>query len=140
VAAVDSDNLRWLRALISRQGLPTAQQVGFSGVQWVWVLVQHADTDPRFQGTLLLAFEKRFAAGELPPEDLARLTDRVLIQLGRPQEYGTQFDWYAAEFKLPSGDALTKIEANRTRLGLMPLSDYACMMTLRSRRLQTPGG
>lgn len=138
VSALDSDNLQWLRALIVRQDLPTAQQVGFSGVHWAWILAQHTDSDPRFQGALLLAFEKRFASGELPAADLARLTDRVLLKQGKSQQYGTQFDWNAAAFKLPSGDALTTTEANRNRLALMPLSDYACMMTLRSRRLQAP--
>jgi hypothetical protein len=139
VSALDNDNLQWLRALVVRQDLPTMQQVGFSGVHWAWLLAEHANSDPRFQGTLLLAFEKRFTAGELPADDLARLTDRVLLNQGRPQQYGTQFDWYTAEFKLPSGDPLSKIEVNRNRLGLMPLSDYACMMLLRSRRLQAPG-
>ena len=138
VAALDSDNLRWLQTLIARQGLPTAHQVGISGMHWTWILAQHADLEPRFQRTLLLAFEKRFAAGELPAEDLARLTDRVLVNSGRPQQYGTQFDWYTKEFKLLSRDALIKIEANRTRLALMPLNDYVCMMTLRSRQLQAP--
>lgn len=138
VSTLDSDNLQWLRAHVVGQGLPTAQQVGFSGVHWAWLLAQHADSDPRFQGTLQLAFEKRFAAGELPAEDLARLTDRVLFKLGRSQQHGTPFDWYAGQFKLPSGDTLSKVEANRTRLALMPLSDHACIMTLHSRRLQAP--
>jgi hypothetical protein len=77
-------------------------------------------------------FAQRQEAAELPADDLARLTDRVLLAAGKPQRYGTQFDWYSGQFN-PAGAAtgaanIADIEANRQALGLMPLSDYACMM------------
>lgn len=128
VHAIDAANLTWLRQLISEKGFPTAAQVGNEGVHLAWILLQHADQDPKLQGALLPVLEKRFAAGELPRNDLARFTDRVLLVSGKPQRYGTQFDWFSGEFKLPEASRLTEIDSERSRLGLMPLVDYICVI------------
>jgi hypothetical protein len=126
VNEVDSANLTWMRKLISENGFPTAAQVGKEGVHLAWVLLQHADQDPQFQRELLPVLEQRYSAGELPANDLARFTDRVLLASGKPQRYGTQFDWFSGEFKLPEPGRLAEIDKERARLGLMPLSDYVC--------------
>lgn len=133
VDAIDSANLAWLRQLIFQKGFPTAAQVGNEGVHLAWILLQHADQDPKLQSELLPVLQQRFAAGELPMNDLARFTDRVLVASGKPQRYGTQFDWFSAEdFKLPEANRLAEIDAERSRLGLMPLADYVC--TIRAAR------
>lgn len=132
VDAIDAANLTWLRNLISTGGFPTAAQVGNKGVHLAWVLLQHADGDPKLQSALLPVLEQRFSAGELPANDLARMTDRILMAGDKPQKYGTQFDWFSGEFKLPEPAELAEIDAARARLGLMPLSDYVC--TLRQAR------
>jgi hypothetical protein len=133
VDAIDAANLTWLRQLISEKGFPTAAQVGNEGVHLAWILLQHADEDPKLQSGLLPVLEQRFAAGELPANDLARFTDRVLVASGKPQRYGTQFDWFSGEeFKLPEPSRLAEIDTERSHLGLMPLTDYVC--TIRTAR------
>ena len=93
-----------------------------------WLLVQHADEDPKFQLSVQPIFDQRRQAGELPADDLAKLTDRVLLAAGRPQRFGTQFDWYPGQFKPTGVGDTAEIEANRRTLGLMSLADYACFM------------
>lgn len=132
VAVIDAANLTWLRQLISEKGFPTAAQVGSEGVHLAWILLQHADQDPKLQSQLLPVLEQRFAAGELAANDLARITDRVLVASGRPQRYGTQFDWFSGAFKLPEPSRLTEIDSARSHVGLMPLADYVC--TIRKAR------
>ena len=132
VDTLDTANLLWLKKLISAQGFPKAAQVGKEGVHLAWVLLQHADRDPELQRGQLAVLTQRHAAGELPANDLARITDRVLLANGEPQKYGTQFDWFAGEFKLPEPAALATIDASRVELGLMPLADYVC--TIRKAR------
>jgi hypothetical protein len=132
VDSVDTENVAWLRNLISTKGFPTAAQVGKQGVHLAWLLLQHADQDPKLQNDLLPTLERRFAAGELPANDLARITDRVLMAGNKPQRYGTQFDWFAGDFSLPEQRTLVEIDAARAKLGLMPLADYVC--TLRKAR------
>ncbi|MEO8019303.1 MAG: DUF6624 domain-containing protein [Pseudomonadota bacterium] len=132
VESIDAENVAWIRTVISEKGFPTAAQVGNQGVHFAWLLLQHADQDPKLQSELLPVLEQRFSAWELPANDLARLTDRVLMASGKPQRYGTQFDWFAGDFTLPEPNELAEIDAARARLGLMPLVDYVC--TLRKAR------
>jgi len=94
--------------------------------------LQHADQDPKFQSDLLPVLKQRHAAGELPSNDLARIIDRILVAEGKPQRFGTQFDWFAETFEMPEPTTLTAIDGERSRLGLMPLADYVC--TLRAAR------
>ena len=65
---------------------------------------------------------------ELPANDLARFTDRVLLAGDKPQRYGTQFDWFSGEFTLPEPARLAEIDKERASLGLMPLRDYVCKL------------
>jgi hypothetical protein len=134
VQHMDADNLVWLKKLTADNGIPTVAQVGESGVHWTWLLVQHADDDPQFQLSVQALFAQRQAAGELPADDLARLTDRVLLAAGKPQRFGTQFDWFSRRFKPKGIVNLADIESNRSSLGLMSLADYACMMNGKLKR------
>lgn len=132
VSRLDAENLIWLQKLIAAQGFPKAAQVGKKGVHLAWVLLQHADQDPKLQSDLLPVLTQRHAAGELPANDLARISDRVLLANGEPQKYGTQFDWFAGDFTLPEPTTLAAINASRAALELMPLADYVC--TIRKAR------
>lgn len=134
VRRMDAQNLAWLKELVKGPGIPTVAQVGEMGVHWTWLLVQHADDDPAFQASVLPMFAERQAAGELPADDLARLTDRVLLAAGKAQRFGTQFDWYSGQFKPTGVLDLTAVEESRRAFGLMPLADYACMMNAKLKR------
>jgi hypothetical protein len=134
VQHMDADNLVWIKNLSANTGIPTVAQVGESGVHWTWLLVQHADDDPQFQLSVQPVFAQRQAAGELPADDLARLTDRVLLAAGKPQRFGTQFDWFSGRFKPKGVVNLAEIDTNRRALDLMSLADYACMMNGKLKR------
>jgi len=138
VDSIDTDNLAWLQKLIAEKGFPTAAQVGKEGVHFAWLLLQHADQDPKLQSDLVPVLEQRFKAGELPGNDLARITDRVLLASGKPQRYGTQFDWFAGDFALPEPSKLAETDAARARLGLMPLVDYVCTLRKARNAAMTP--
>ncbi|RYF20784.1 MAG: hypothetical protein EOO77_07355, partial [Oxalobacteraceae bacterium] len=117
VESIDGENLVWLKQLVSERGFPTASQVGNEGVHLAWILLQHADRDPEFQSRLLPILESRYLAGELPANDFARMTDRILIAHGKSQKYGTQFDWFSGNFQLPEPSKLAEIDSDRSRVG-----------------------
>jgi hypothetical protein len=123
---VDDGNVVWLRALIATGTLPTASEIGEYGVHLMWLLFQHAASSPGLQEQALPILVKRYEAGELPATDLSRLVDRILVEQKRPQRFGTQFDWLSGKFRLPDAARVAEIDANRRKLGLMPLADYAC--------------
>lgn len=128
--AVDADNSAWLAGRLRGPGLPDAAQVGEQGQHLLWLLAQHADDQPRLQAALLAEFERRRAAGEFAAEDLARLTDRVLVNRHTRQRYGTQFDWGSSRYAPARIDAseFAPYAAARAEAGLMPLQDYACLL------------
>jgi hypothetical protein len=132
---LDARNLDWVKALVRENGIPTAEQVGENGVKWAWLLVQHAGRDPQLQATVLPMFVKRYEAGELSGDDVAKLTDRILVAQGKPQRFGTQFSWLSGQFEHHPAADVAQIDAHRRELGLMPMSDYACMMNARSKNV-----
>lgn len=80
-----------MKQIIARYGWPGKNLVGKDGAENAWLLVQHADRDCPFQASCLLLMQKAAASGEASPDDVALLTDRVLIRQGKKQFYGTQF-------------------------------------------------
>jgi hypothetical protein len=128
VERLDADNQTWLKELVRDKGVPTAAQVGENGVKWAWVIVQHANAQPEWQASLQPEFEKRYQAGELSADLLAKMTDRVLLAQGKPQRFGTQFDWLSGHFNPRGAIDIAQIDAHRSAIGLMPLADYACLV------------
>lgn len=89
-AQVDINNTARIKEIIADRGWPGISRVGEDAAHGVWLLVQHADRDVEFQKTalelMLEAVEKKEAQKDL----LAYLIDRVRINSGKPQLYGTQ--------------------------------------------------
>lgn len=58
-----------------------------------WILVQHADSDPAFQADVLARMEPYLETGGVRKKHYAYLYDRVAVNTGRLQRYGTQPTW-----------------------------------------------
>lgn len=82
-----------LKEIIASYGWPGRSLVSDDGSHAAWRIAQHAIGDPPFQQTCVSVIEKSVAEGEAPLAQLAFLVDRVRYFEGRPQIYGTQFDW-----------------------------------------------
>ncbi|HEY6279969.1 MAG TPA: DUF6624 domain-containing protein [Streptosporangiaceae bacterium] len=129
VAAVDADNLPWLKQVIAESGWPGRSLVGEDGAHAAWLLAQHADRDPAFQRTCLTLMTEAAGRGEASGTELAYLTDRVLLAEDQPQEYGTQLagrDGRWQPRKLRDPDA---VDRRRASVGLGPIADYTASMT-----------
>lgn len=130
LATVDADNLRWLKELVTRQGFPTAREVGRQGVSDAWLLIQHADSDPGFQRSVLDVLIADTTSHNLIKPEIAMLSDRVRLSQGKAQRYGTQFvrnkDGVLV-LQQPVED-LPGIDALRAAMDLMPLDLYQCVL------------
>lgn len=80
-----------LAEIIDQRGWPGAPMVGDDGTHAAWLIVQHADHDLAVQERALDLLEAAVERGEAPRSLVAFLTDRVCVNRGRPQVYGTQF-------------------------------------------------
>lgn len=124
--AVDAGNLVRIKKLVATRGFPTVEMVGQDGFNAAWLLVQHADRDPAFQQQVLdVLIEERLIAGE----QLALLTDRVVVAQGKPQRYGSQFtEKDGHRIPRPIEEPIEKLDDRRKAMGMMPFADYRCAM------------
>lgn len=122
--AVDSANTRWLKPIILRGGFPTRAQVGKEGVEAAFLMIQHADHDPEFQEAVLSMLEKAYATRDVPGQEVAMLTDRVLRARGRKQRYGTQMTVKEGRAVLDPVEDSVNLESRRARMRLVPMAQY----------------
>ncbi|MFO0636921.1 MAG: DUF6624 domain-containing protein [Nannocystaceae bacterium] len=79
----------------SPSGLPRRSRVGEQAAGAAFRIVQHAIGEPAFMRAMLPLLREAAERGELPPAMVATLEDRICVFEGRPQRYGTQYDWDA---------------------------------------------
>ncbi len=126
--AVDAANLPEIRRIVADHGgLPRAQQVGADGVAAAWLLVQHADGDADFQRQVLGGIMPLVESGEVSAHDFVLLTDRVLVNAGKPQRYGSQLAAVGGKWQPKPMEAPEQVDQRRAAVGQMPLADYLCV-------------
>jgi hypothetical protein len=124
----DARNLARIKAIVKRWGFPLNTLVGDDGVAAAFLLVQHA-SDKAFQAQVLRQLAPRVKTGHIGGDQFALLTDRVLVEQGKPQIYGTQLKGVeAGELELAPIDAPQKVDQRRRQMGMPPLADYLCVV------------
>jgi hypothetical protein len=123
VLAGDSARTARLKSIVARVGWPSPARVGREAAEAAWLLLQHSP-DAQWQAQLLPMLTSRAEAGELPKQDLALLTDRVLIHLGQPQRYATQFSIVGGRLVPHPIESLSGLDERRAQMGLQPIAEY----------------
>jgi hypothetical protein len=121
----DYSRSRRLRDIVDRIGWPTFDQVGRDGAEAAWLIAQHADSDVAFQEAALALMTDAVAAGQADPGDLAYLTDRVAMNRGEPQTYGSQVRCRGGA-PAPATPIVEpdRVDERRAAVGLGPLAAY----------------
>lgn len=114
------------REIFLRCGYPGADMVGKDASEAFWLLVQHADRDPDFQEQVAAAMVPVVASGNARGQHLAYLTDRVRVNTGRKQLYGTQTmpDGTSGGVRPKPIEEPQRVDERRKRAGLEPLWQY----------------
>lgn len=86
----DRQNIRMLKALIPEEGWFTRGRDGEQATYDAWILVQHATEEPAFMAEVLKRMGPLVEGGDVSGPNYALLYDRVALQQGRPQRYGSQ--------------------------------------------------
>jgi len=126
MAKADSLNQIEAKTIIRKYGFPGYSLVGEVGSDAFWAIVQHCDDDVAFQQKVLLLMCKEVKKNNASGEKFALLQDRVLINEGHKQLYGTQvrLDLKTHHAKpFPIQDSLT-VDVRRKAVGLQPLKNY----------------
>ncbi|WP_165234315.1 DUF6624 domain-containing protein [Aquisphaera insulae] len=123
VKKADEENTKRLAEIVRKHGWPTVSLVGKDGTHAAWLLVQHADAEPGFQRKCL-DLMNRLPKGESLSDDVAYLTDRVLLAEGKKQLYGTQFESVAGKWEPRPLEDPANVDKRRAEVGLLPLAEY----------------
>lgn len=119
---MDPRNTARMKEIVEQIGWPTVSKVGKKASGDAWLLVQHADKDIEFQ-KYCLGLMKQELAGEVDLGDIAYLEDRVRINSGQPQLYGTQFRWTKDNKPLQDIEDKENVDQRRAEMGLDTLAE-----------------
>jgi hypothetical protein len=119
---------RLMELLLATGHWPTEARVGADAAQGAWLIAQHADTQldvQRLALALLRVAVAEGAAGAPTARELATLEDRVAVNEGRPQTYGTQIADVADGRPVPwPCTEPERLDELRAGVGLEPFADH----------------
>jgi hypothetical protein len=124
MAIVHRRNGDRLGEIVEAHGWPGFQLVHEDGAAAAWLLLKHAIGDPGLQRRCLPLVEAAAAAGDVPAWQPATLLDGIRFYEGRPQVYGSMFDWDERGEMTPwLIENPDDVDARRAAVGLPPLAE-----------------
>ncbi|WP_394747433.1 DUF6624 domain-containing protein [Spongiimicrobium salis] len=115
-----------LQEIFNEFGFAGYDLVGEEGSLNFWLMTQHSDHNPDFQQQILEKMKIEVDKGNASSSNYALLVDRVQLNTGKPQIYGTQVDYnfdIAQAFPKNLADS-TKVNERRKSVGLEPIEQY----------------
>ncbi|UCC72797.1 MAG: hypothetical protein JSV86_20985 [Gemmatimonadota bacterium] len=123
----DSARSARIAEVIEAHGWPGLSLVGEAGADAAFLVVQHSPST-EFQKQVLPLLTEAAESGEASKEQMALLTDRVLVSEGQPQRYGTQAKIVDGRVVLDPIQDEPNVDARRAEIGLMPLAEYVALL------------
>ncbi len=112
-----------LHVIIESVGWPGTDLVGSDGAEAAWLILQHAIAEPDLMRRTLPLLQAAAREGQASPRHVALLEDRIRFFEGRPQRYGTHFDWDAEGNLSPCAmEDPRRVNKRRRAVGLAPLA------------------
>lgn len=122
--ALHNRNAKILTNIIDTLGYPTIDKVGKEANEATWLVIQHSIEQPEFMKKCVSLLENLVGEDKTYLKNLAYLTDRIAVFEGKPQRYGTQFDWDENQHLSPNlFDDLSKVNERRKAIGLNSLEE-----------------
>ena len=123
-------NYKAAKKIIDQYGFPTYSMVGKESSHKFWEMVQHFDHDVLLQQTVVRMMDRAIKQNDASVIDFAYLSDRVLINLGREQNFGTQIKYnFTKKTYVPLKiENIEVVNVNRAKIGLPPLKEYIAQM------------
>ncbi|WP_057938551.1 DUF6624 domain-containing protein [Algoriphagus resistens] len=120
-----------LKQIFDEYGFVGFDLAGEDGSQNFWLMVQHSDHNPEFQKEVLEKMKTEVENENAKPTNYGLLVDRVRLNTGEKQVYGTQ-----VTYNLKTGQAYPKsledsvnVNVRRSSIGLEPIEEYLNRMT-----------
>ena len=104
ISEIDRKNTKNLKEIVYTFGWPTISLVGKKSSYLAWLLVQHSNNEIEFQKKCLELMKVALKKKEIIPKNYSYLSDRIRIQMGKPQFFGTQNPSTIFQFRLSNKD------------------------------------
>lgn len=122
IEELDMEHTKSLKTIIADIELPTISKVGKKAALYAWLIAQHSP-DKKFRAKYLTLMKKHL--DDIDPINLAMMQDRVNMENGKPQIYGTQFQQdKSGVFVLWKVRDGKNLDTRRIKLGLSPIAEY----------------
>jgi hypothetical protein len=116
------ENEQQLITLLDLYGWPTTTQVTEIAAAGAALIINHASHELR--ATYFPMLEAAFKKGEAQPLRYAKMKDRLLVEEGKKQRYGTQLQFVNDERVPQPIQDPEYVDQRRAEIGLGPLQDY----------------
>ena len=128
---IDAESGAFIRQVLETFDWVDIERFGEAASNRAWLLVQHADTDVDFQAEALSRMEAYLETGGVSKSNYAYLWDRVAVNQGRLQRYGTQpvSDCVDGKLKLKPAEDPDNLDARRQAMGMGPVADHLAQMS-----------
>jgi len=122
-----------IKEIYLRYGYPTIKLVGQEASTRFFTLIQHSDSDPKFQSSMLPTLKNLSKKGKVAIKDYAYLYDRVQRNTGGQQLYGTQLSFDNNGNLFDSSNKIIypkdladpdNVDKRRKKVGLEPIEKY----------------
>jgi len=122
---IDKESAVAVRTIIDRYGWMGADEIGSEASQTLFLAIQHVE-DLDVQQHYLPLLSEAVKDHKAEPWQLAFLTDRILMNQGKKQVYGTQVITSKNDYGpyVVPLENIDKVDELRAQLGLPPLKDY----------------
>jgi hypothetical protein len=134
ILQTDSLNYFLLQKIFDQYGFPNYDVVGENGSNSFWLLVQHQDRHPSFQDSVLIKMKIEVDAKKASSGNYAYLVDRVKVNKGQEQVYGTQMELNPAQTSYVPKSVIDpeKLNERRFSVGLGSIESYIEQMNTRN--------
>lgn len=117
-AKEDHRNQELVISIIEKCGMPTLNEVTQKHMTAIWVVLQH--TTKKYRKKYFPQIEAAVKNGDLSKEQYALMKDRILMDDGKPQLYGSQLN----NGKLYELENPETVNERRKEMGMGTIEDY----------------
>jgi hypothetical protein len=134
MAQTDEENRIAAKAIFEEYGFPSFKLVGKEKSHEYWIIVLNCDADVDFQLAVLKVMDKLIQKDDADANDYAYLSDRVRINLGMKQVYGTQlrFNETSQSYEPYELNMPEEVDQRRAELKLITLANYIQIVNKKS--------
>lgn len=120
----DKENLELIESIVANCSLKAIKNEGEPIIYRFFMIVQHAPA--KYREKYISFFKRMSEEGLLRKQSLALMIDRMLIENGSNQRYGTQYrtNSKTGEIELHPINEPDKVDSLRATMGMGPLGEY----------------